>query len=223
MLKKYKNLLLEKFDTLSPFFYLNCEQKINFLNELEIFRCTESQILYNKTNHIEGLYKNKFETYILIEGEIHILNEKNEFIDLIDSMTLFGYDAPIFGKRFNTIIVEKKSILARISKESFLNILKEVTQFNTFLSRSIIQKDKILDNLNQLRNYILYSIDNGPINIKELLSVYKKINPCLHGAANSNEYDLDAWSYSLNRLPKKVLETYVYVVMNKRLNHIRLN
>jgi len=215
LLKIYKGALIEKFDTISPFFYLSIEQRIKFLNEVEIVNYNEFQILYSKTDKIESLYKSMTYSYILIQGEIHILNENNEFLDLIDSTTFFGYDAAIFNKRFNTIFVEKNSILAFISKDSFLDILRDVTQFNTYLSRSIIQKDKVLDNLLQLRNYILFSIDKGPINIRELLFLYKKIHPCIHGGANSKEFDFDAWSYSLNRLPKKVLETYVFVVMNK--------
>ena len=169
--------------------------------------------IYNKTESIDP-HTNIY-AYVLIEGEIHILNHNNEFLDLIDSFTLIGYDGPIFNKRFTAMIAEKNSIIGKIPKEYFLDILSEVTQFNTFLSRSIIQKDKVLDNLLQLRNYILFSIDKGPINMKELIVNYKKINPCLHSGANTNDFDLDSWSYALNRLPKKILETYVYVVMNK--------
>jgi len=213
--EKFKLILNDKFNTNSPFFYLSSDQKHKFLSCLEIVRCNEMQVLYSKTDKIEGLYKGLWDAYILIEGEIHILNQNNEFLDLIDSTTFFGYDGPIFNKRFNTIVAEKGTILAKVSKEQFLDILKEVTQFNKFLSRAIIQKDKVLDNLLQLRNFILFSIDKGPVDMKELQNVYRKVYPCIHAGANSKEFDLDAWSYALNRLPKKVLETYVYVVMNK--------
>jgi len=208
----YEQVLNEKFDTMSPFFYLNKKQKNKFLKNLEIFTCQEAKEIYTKTNFIE--MNQQKDAYILITGEVHIINEKNEFIDLVDTTSLFGYDAPIFNKRFNTIIAEKESVIGKISKENFLEILTEVTQFNSFLTKSIILKDKVLDNLSQLRNYILFSIDQGPINMKELIFNYKKIYPCLHSGANTKEFDFEAWSYALNRLPKKVLETFVYIVMN---------
>jgi len=214
-IRNFKDKIIDIFNTKSPFFYLKNDQKEKFLSSLELIIFEQSNILYLKTDKIEGQNESLYDSYILIEGELHILNQKDEFLDLIDSTTFIGYDAAIFNKRFHTVIAEKNCVLAKISRINFLDILSEVTQFNTFLSRSIIQKDKVLDNLLALRNYILFNIDKGQINIKELIFNYKKINPCLHSGANSKEFDFDAWSYSLNRLPKKVLETYVYVVMNK--------
>ena len=57
--------------------------------------------------------------YILLEGEIHIYNNKLSFLDLINDITLFGYDGAIFGKRISSVIVDKNIVLGEISKKIF--------------------------------------------------------------------------------------------------------
>ena len=57
--------------------------------------------------------------YILLEGKIHIYNNKQSFLDLINDITLFGYDSAIFDKRISTVIVDKNIVLSEISKKIF--------------------------------------------------------------------------------------------------------
>ena len=42
--------------------------------------------------------------FILLEGEIHIFKNEFTFFDLINDVSLFGYDGPIFQKRVTTTI-----------------------------------------------------------------------------------------------------------------------
>ena len=59
-------------------------------------------------------------------------------------------------------------------------------------------------------------IDQGNIDMGKMIEMYKKIKPCLHPKMNSRkEIDWSAWFYSLNRLPNNVLDTFVFVLMNK--------
>ena len=50
-------------------------------------------------------------TFILLEGEIHIFKNEFTFFDLINDVSLFGYDCPIFQKRVTTTIAESGTIL----------------------------------------------------------------------------------------------------------------
>ena len=94
--------------------------------------------------------------------------------------------------------------------------LNPFSKFCTFISRSIITKDKVLDNLLQFKNFIMERIDQQNIDMGKMIEMYKKIEPCLHPKMNSRkEIDWSAWFYSLNRLPNNVLDTFVFVLMNK--------
>ncbi len=149
-----------------------------------------------------------------MEGELHFL-DKCQFRDLVDFTCFFGYDGPIFKKRFSTVEIEVGSIVGIISEKVFLEYLHPFSKFCTFISRSIIHKDKVLDDLLHFKNFIIEKIDSGPIEMDNMIEIYKKINPCLHPKMDSDEIDFSAWFYSLNRLPRNALDTYVFILLNK--------
>lgn len=210
---KYIKILDDSFDDIYPLFYLNNEQRKRLHEKITITKFNKKTLLYSG---IPELIDNGNDAcFILLDGEVHIYNNKQIFIDLITEVTLFGYDGPIFNKRISTAIVEKDSVLGVLSKNDFLELLQPFSQFATFISRNIRYKDKVLDSLNSFRNFVLSSIDKGPIDLTRLLKLYQKFQPCLHPKCNSEEIDFQAWIYALNRLPHNIFETFVYVLINK--------
>jgi len=115
----------------------------------------------------------------------------------------------------NTVEIERDSVVGVITEKVFLENLCPFSKFCTFISRSIIYKDKILDDLLKFKNYINEKIDKGSFEFCKLIELYKKINPCLHPKLKSEQVDFSAWFYSLNRLPSNVLETFVFLLINK--------
>lgn len=210
---KYYDILDESFNKVHPLIYLNPEQRKNFKESIKFEKFDRKCLLYSG---MEGGYDpGEWACFILIEGEIHVFNNNLNFQDLISKITLFGYGGPIFKKRSSTVLVEKNTVLGIISREKFLENIIPFSKFATFLSRNIRYKDKTLDNLNIFKNFVLNSVDKGPINIENLLSHYYQINSCLHQKALSDEIDISAWSYALNRLPECIIETYVFILLNK--------
>jgi len=55
----------------------------------------------------------------------------------------------------------------------------------------------------------------GGIHVNKMFEVYKRIKPCLHAKLNSDVLDFSAWFYLMNRLPYNVLDTFVFVLINK--------
>ena len=212
--QRYKDILIEGFERVSPLIYLNQEQKMKILAHIKMLKFFEKHLLYSGMNEID-----EFDShccFILIEGEIHFFdNKKKTFVDLISDVCFFGYDGPIFKKRFNTVVIERNSVVGILEMKEFLEILKPFSQFATFISRNIRYKDKVLDSLNQFKNFIVNSIDKGPFNISLLIKYYKKFKSTLHLKCNSEEIDFSAWNYALQRLPTNVFETFVYVLINR--------
>jgi len=209
----YHQILEESFNKVHPLIYLTPEQRKQIKEKIVFEKFEQKILLYSG---MESEYDaGEWACFILIEGEIHIFNNKQTFQDLINNVTFFGYDGPIFQKRFSTVLVEKGTILGIISQKDFLEIVKPFSKFATFISRNIRYKDKVLDDLNNFKHFILNSIDKGPIDISKLMELYSKINSCLHPKAFSEELDVSAWSYALNRLPECVIETYIFILINK--------
>ena len=219
--EKYIKQLKEGFNKVHPLFYLNQEQRKFLLEKIKITKIDQKVLLYSgsEQNFDDGCWA----CFILLQGEVHFFNNNATFLDLIQEMAIFGYDGPIFQKRLSIAIAEKDSVIGVISRKDFLTLIHPFSQFATFLSRNIRYKDKVLDDLQSFQTYILSSIDKGPLDMHKVISLYRLINPCLHPKCNSEEIDVSAWSYALNRLPSDVIETYIYVLLNKppRLINIR--
>ena len=214
---KYKQLLKESFDKIYPLFYLDREQRKFILEKITIRRITQRTKLYSENEDAACA------AFILLEGEIHIFKNDFTFLDLINDVSLFGYDGPIFQKRMTTTIAESGTILGVIKRRDFLNVIHPCSQFGSYLSRNIRNKDKILDPLKSFKNFVLSCVERGPIDFIKLIDLYKKINPCIHQKCNSEEIDFSAYTYALSRLPIDVIETYIFILVNRQPRILNLN
>jgi len=210
--ENYLKILTDSFDDVSPLIYLTPEQRKAVTNSIHFVHFGEKSTLYTGAEDNKEI--DTWGSFILIQGELHIFDHKNNFQDIINQVTFFGYDGPIFNKRFNTVIVEKDTILGMISQKDFLEIITPFSKFSTYISRNIIHKDKVLDPLTKIKNMILQHGDNY-IDIDKLLNYYRQIDSCLHPKCNSEIIDFSAWTYSLNRLPSNIFETFVFILLNK--------
>ncbi len=217
---KYNEILSNSLESIYPLFYLDTEQRKFLQEKIVIKKFPEKMLLYSGMPDL--IEDKEFNCYILLEGEIHIYNNKQTFIDLINEVTFFGYDGAIFKKRLSTVIVDKETVLGIISKKDFLKLIHPFSQFATYISRNVRYKDKVLDEINIFRDYVLSSINKGTIDIKKLIELYKNTHPIIHPGSNSDKIDFGAFIYSLKRLPQNIFENYVYVLVNKfpRIVHL---
>jgi hypothetical protein len=211
--EKYINILNESFDKIHPLIYLSQDQRKAIRESIIIEKFDQKVVLYS--GMADDYDPGEWACFILLEGEIHIFNNRQTFQELINSVTFFGYDGPIFQKRLSTVLVERNSVIGIIQQKDFLQLIHPFSKFATFISRNFRYKDKILDDLLSFKNFVLSSIDKGPFETAKLLDLYKKINSCLHTKANSDELDVTAWTYALNRLPQNIIETYIFVLVTK--------
>ena len=210
---KYTTLLKDSFDTIHRLFYLNNFQRKFLLEKIQKTKIDQKVLLYsgNESNFDDGGWA----AFILLEGEVHFFNTNSSFLDLITEISLFGYDGPIFQKRLSTATAEKGTVIGVISRKDFLELIHPFSQFATYLSRNIIYKDKVIDDLQYFKSFILASIDKGPLDMEKVIDSYKKICSCLHPKCTSEDIDIGAWSYALNRLPQDIIENYTFILMNK--------
>ncbi len=196
-------------DKVSPLIYLNTDQREKLLKCVYFVRYIDKCVLYSFGE------KDDLNCYILMEGEMQIFNKKNLLIDVLADINFFGYQGPIFKKRTHSVVIEQDSIVAYIPRNDFLNLICPFSKFSKFISRNILNKDKMFNKLDDFKNYVLHSLDSGKLDNETLLGLYLKINSCLHISAKSSEIDYNAWSYALNRLPSNIFTTFTYILINK--------
>ena len=205
------SLLIHALETVSPLIYLNSSQKKNLIEAIFFLEITKKETIYSGA--VNNLRSGDNATFILLKGFVHFYDNNLCHIDSFKNPYFFGHDGPIFGKRNVTVITEG-ALIAVIPPKDFLNIIVPSSKFSIHLSRTIINKEKTLNNLNHFKKFVLGSASKGTIDLKKLIMLYKKIDSCLHTKAlNPNEIDISAWLYSLNRLPQNIFNTYVYILM----------
>eukprot|EP00340_Litonotus_pictus_P001915 CAMPEP_0170523486 /NCGR_PEP_ID=MMETSP0209-20121228/8884_1 /TAXON_ID=665100 ORGANISM="Litonotus pictus, Strain P1" /NCGR_SAMPLE_ID=MMETSP0209 /ASSEMBLY_ACC=CAM_ASM_000301 /LENGTH=773 /DNA_ID=CAMNT_0010811573 /DNA_START=15 /DNA_END=2336 /DNA_ORIENTATION=- len=218
VISKLKEELEWGFDNISPLIYLNLEQRKKMLEVIYFVNFFGKETLYNFGDNED------LDSYILFEGEYQIYNKKMKLIDIVcGRLNFFGYGGPIFKKRNHSIVIDQDSIVGVIPKDDFLEILCPFSKFSKHISRNILNKEKIFTRLDDYKNFVLNSIDRGKIDIDNLLSLYKKMNSCLHTKSDSSELDFDAWSYSFHRLPENILSTFAFVLTNKPPNLLSID
>ena len=77
--------------------------------------------------------------------------------------------------------------------------------------------------MKSFKNFVLSCVERGPIDFIKLIDLYKKINPCIHQKCNSEEIDFSAYTYALSRLPIDVIETYIFILVNRQPRILNLN
>lgn len=173
-------------------------------------------LLMEKKNSIVNNLKinDNYHCYIILKGEIHCFDKDNNFTEQLTPGTFFGYEGPIFEKRNSTAIAQKGSIICVINKDCFLDIVEPFSKFCNYLQQCVIVKDKFFNHLDNYKNFILNSINDGPINLKKAIEKFVKINSCLHPKCNSNEIDFSAWSYAVDRLPPGIFDVFCINLVN---------
>ena len=202
-------ILKKSFDTISPLIYLNPTQREMLLTKLKFVHFTHQSKIYSADEP-----NTSSPAFILLKGQVHIYNSDNTFEDNISNVGIFGYGGPIFHSRTKTAICEADSYIGVLDPSWFLDFIVPFSKYATYLSRTIIHKDKTLDSLNDLKVYILSNINKGPFNLRDLIEKYLKIDSCLHPKSASADLDVNAWSYALNRLPSNIFETLTCVLIN---------
>ncbi len=202
-------ILQNSFDNVSPLIYLNLYQRELLINKMTYVHYSHKNKLYSPEDG-EG----PSPAFLLLKGAVQIHNETHAFEDFMPNVGFFGYGGPIFNSRGNVAVVDDDTYVGVIEPQIFLELIVPFSKFCMFLSRNIIYKDKTLDSLNVIKSYVLSSINQGPLDLKLLTELYLKINSCLHPKGNSEEIDVNAWNYALNRLPNNIFETLSLVLIN---------
>jgi len=205
-----ESILKKAFDTVSPLIYFNANQRELLLTKIKYVQFHHKSKIFSPDDKSNGPLK----AFILLKGEVQIFNIDNTFEDNIINVSIFGYEGPIFNVRTKVAVCEENSYIGIIEQVDFLNFIVPFSKYATYLSRSIIHKDKTLDSLNSLKTYILSKINKGPLNLSDLIRKYLRINSCLHPKGSSSDIDVNAWSYALNRLPSNIFETLSIVLIN---------
>ena len=203
-INKVKKLLNLK----SPFIYLASQDKEKLLENALFIEYLGSQQ--------EVLIKDSDGTYpcvLLLEGVLVVIDRKSQTSEMLCSGDSFGFDACLFGISDYTVVTASYScIVLNIPSNILLSSLIPDKQFTVMVGSNLLNKQRIFSEVENFRNYVAECVESGEINLKKLLKVYKNIDSSLHPGRKSEDLDIAAWRYAVNRLPENLCSTFMYFI-----------
>ena len=116
--EELSNILKDSFDSVSPLIYLNSFQRDILLNRMNFVHYTHKSKIYSPDDKPGPGY-----AFVLLKGEVHIYNSENAFEDFCPTVTVFGYEGPIFQQRTKIALAEQDSFIGLIKPEDYLEFI----------------------------------------------------------------------------------------------------
>ena len=201
---KVKKLLNLK----SPFIFLTSREKEALLDKVTYVEYIGSQqeVLVKEKD-------GKYSCVLLLEGVLIVIDTTSQASEVLGVGDSFGFDACLFGiTHYKVVTASNECIVMKINSDMLLSILEPDKQFTVMVGSNLLNKQRIFSPIEQFRSYIAESVESGDISIKKLLKAYKAINSSLHPSRKSESLDINAWRYSVNRLPENLCSTFVYFI-----------
>ena len=201
---KVKKLLNLK----SPFIFLTSREKETLLDKATYVEYIGSQQ--------EVLVKEADGTYpcvLLLEGVLIVIDTTSQASEVLGVGDSFGFDACLFGvSHYKVVTASNECIVMKINSDMLLSILEPDKQFTVMVGSNLLNKQRIFSHIEKFRSYIAESVESGDINVKKLLKAYKGVNSSLHPGRKSDDLDIAAWRYSVNRLPENLCSSFVFFI-----------
>jgi len=202
--------LEDEIATIPPLMYLTEQQRKELVGESQIMCMLKGKWVIDTkgTRHATT-------SFLIIDGEAHVFDQKKTFLELIKKGTFFGVDGPLFGRRFYNIMAATKLTVLKIPQKTFERMLTKDSVFTLSIARNLALKHNILESLNAFRTFMRQCKLAKEVDREELISRYKLIESCLHPLCNSPDLDIDGWLYAIRRLPSNITSTFIFHISTK--------
>lgn len=201
---KVKKLLNLK----SPFIFLSSNEKESLLEKVtfvEYIGPTQEVL----AKELDGTYP----CVLVLEGKLVVIDGSSQTSEMLEIGDSFGFDACLFGtSNYKVVTASSECIVMKINNEMLRSILEPDKQFTVMVGSNLLNKQRIFSHIESFRSYVAESVESGEVNLKKLLKVYKAVDSSLHPGRKSNNLDIPAWRYAVNRLPENLCRTFVYFI-----------
>lgn len=129
-------------------------------------------------------------------------------LGVIQPGNFFGERSALFDvpRRHEVRALEDVTCYA-LAGESFLALLHESSVFAQAMGAILREKRGIFVAFDRFQAELLHGVAQGRIALRELLPLYRALEPALHPLLESSEIDFGALSYAVRRLPENVTRT----------------
>lgn len=207
--KKLKEVALAEMKKSPPLMYLSLVESKMIIEESRIETYPKEAWIMQ-----QGHKNDKFGAFFIIKGEALVFRE-TDYLELIPKGTFFGFDGPLFSKRFYSVRAGENCVILNIPSGVLLKYLRKDSKVTLNVARNLLVKHNILGSLISFKSYLRQLKSGSKFDKGTLLNYYRKMDSCLHPFALSPTLDTNAWLYAIRRLPQNVTSTLVFFITTK--------
>ncbi len=201
-----------------PFRFLSSAEKKKLVRNLSEYSFRKGDVIYNKGDSEDSMF-------LIKKGAVETLDFRASGavrINLITAGHYFGERSAIFNqKRLYTIRALSDTQCYSISGKNFRKLIHSSKAFSKAMSTILRDKQGIFSAFERFKSEVLQGINRGHIEIRDLISYYRDMEPALHKqVASSDVIDTLALDYAVKRLPENVTENFIYILIDELYDYI---
>lgn len=192
-----------------PFLYLSPRAIAEFESSL-IPKCAQKDSLLleagKKTRHAVFLISGGAHLFITKDDGLRFYSEAKQGALLGEASALLNVPTKV------SVITTEETQYIEISADNLRALCQRNPNFAQSIANNIRERQGLFSALDRFTIQLESATVSGVIRLDKILPAYQDIQPALHPKSNSEEMDLGAWGYAINRLPQDCTTTFVYLL-----------
>ncbi len=204
-------------DTLIPFRFLSMAHRAQLIEKMSMHELPAGHTI------LEMNARDDQRLYFVLSGQVDVFDPRShKVISVIEQGRYFGERAPLFDKpRAYSVRSTREVVLASLPAEDFLGLMREDPAFAHSFGAILREKQGLFRAFDAFIAELMHGVSEDVVHFKELVRLYRKLEPALHHYATDNELlDFDALTYATRRLPENISSIYMLYLTDSMQEHL---
>ena len=196
-------MLRQALDRTPPFDFLTAAEKSWLLGRIQLYRYPDGWVI------ADGKEADPDRLFMLVEGSVALFREGDAASSaLIAAPAYFGERAIFLGKSPpHRLVAQGEVACAVLSGADVRRLAHENSQFSQAFATALRSKQRLFQGYEAFVNRLFMQMDAGLIQLRDMVTLYRDLNPILHAANHEQTLDLEALAYVIPRLPAGITAT----------------
>jgi hypothetical protein len=204
-------ILLER---VIPFRFLSREHKEALVPELTRYEFDAGDIVIEQDDDRDK------SVYLIESGSVEVRDRHRNQARLVDTIVSGHYCGewePLFDvPRAFEISALEQTVCYALSGQRLIELIGESHAFAQALATILRDKQRIFAAFERFHVELIRGINDGHVNITQLLPLYRALRPALHPhCEDAAHIDVDALSYGVRRLPENITRTFAFLLTDE--------
>lgn len=206
--------LLDLLERVIPFRFLSREHKEELVPELQRHVFEAGQVIIEQDDESDR------SVYLIDSGSVEVRDRHRNQARLVDTIVAGHYCGewePLFDvPRAYEVSALEDTVCYSLPGRKLVALVGESHAFAQALATILRDKQRIFAAFERFHVELIRGIDDGHVNIGQLLELYRSLRPALHPhCEDAAHIDVGALGYGVRRLPENISRTFAFLLTDE--------